>query len=185
MRNIMIDTETLGTSAGCVVLSIGAVEFDEHKIYTQFHIHIDPESCTDAGLNIDTRTVLWWLDQSKDAQNALLKGTTVPLTDALDQFSAAFNWEGVKVWCNGADFDFPILDAAYKAVGKKVPWKYWSKMDYRTLKNLVPKPIYEDLKFEPVVKHDAHADAVAQALTTQALLAWLSNLDAEKYSKAA
>jgi len=173
MQNIMIDIETLGTSSNSVILSIGAVEFDNENLGAEFEVYIDPESCTDHGLIIDARTVMWWLGQSDAARSELLKRKGVPLDEAILQLHQAFDWKGKQVWCNGADFDFPIIASACKAVGILEPWQYWSKMDYRTLKNLLPKKTYGELKVDATVKHSALADAKAQALTTINILKFL------------
>ena len=68
MSNLMLDIETLGTGPNSVILSIGAVEFDETGVISKFYEAIDPESCTDWGLQIDARTVLWWMDQNDAAR---------------------------------------------------------------------------------------------------------------------
>lgn len=166
--HLSIDIETLGTSSNSVILSIGAIAFDKHGVDTNFafEINIDPDSCAEAGLVIDARTVMWWMDQSDKARNKITGAKTVPLMTALSRFKDAFTWKGMTVWCNGADFDFPIISNAFKAVGDKEPWEYWSKRDYRTLKNLVNKDVYNALKVEPSIAHSALADAVAQAKTT-------------------
>ena len=173
MQNIMIDIETLGTSSNSVILSIGAVEFDNENLGAEFEIFIDPESCTDHGLVIDASTVMWWMVQSDEARGELLKRKGVTLDEAILQLHQAFDWKGKQVWCNGADFDFPIIAFACKAVGILEPWQYWSKMDYRTLKNLLPKKTYGELKVDATVKHSALADAKAQALTTINILKFL------------
>lgn len=173
MKNIMIDIETLGTSSNSVILSIGAVEFDNENLGAEFEIFIDPESCTDHGLVIDASTVMWWMVQSDEARGELLKRKGVTLDEAILQLHQAFDWKGKQVWCNGADFDFPIIASACKAVGILEPWQYWSKMDYRTLKNLLPKKTYGELKVDATVKHSALADAKAQALTTINILKFL------------
>jgi DNA polymerase III epsilon subunit-like protein len=164
-QGIMIDIETLGTKPGCVVLSIGACAFSDKGIGDQFYTCIAAESCTNWGLTIEPRTVLWWMDQSQDARDFITKGTHVELDQALDGLRAAFKWKGKNVWCNGASFDFPILTAAHDAIGKPVPWEYWATNDYRTIKNIVGRDVYDACKVEPTVKHNALADAVAQAET--------------------
>lgn len=170
MRNIMLDLETLGTQPGCVVLSIGAVEFDLKGITGSFHAHIDVKSSHKAGLTVDPSTVMWWLDQSKEAQNALLCAETVSLQDALEAFSDTFEWDNTQIWANGAAFDFPILEAAYRVTGCAVPWQFWNQRDYRTLKGLVSKEVFNSLRVPPDVAHDALADAKSQALTAIAIL---------------
>ena len=169
MNKIMIDIETMGTSPGCVILSIGAVEFDDTKIVGEFHVHIDIEDAVKRGGHLDPRTVLWWLEQSKEAQNAILEAKSKFLEVALLELEAAFDWEGKEVWCNGAGFDFPILKAAHDMVGRKLPWAYYNEMDYRTLKNLAGKDLFESVRVRPTLAHDGLEDARAQALTCMAL----------------
>jgi len=172
--SIMLDIETLGTKPGCVVLSIGAVEFSEKGLGKQFHVSINPESCTNWGLTVEPRTVMWWMEQSDEARKSLTSRKNNDLDVALDAFIGAYNWKDQAVWCNGANFDFPILEAAFAAVGKHVPWAYWSTNDYRTLKNIVPRDVYNASKVEAQIKHNALADAMAQAETAIQLLSWVN-----------
>ena len=174
MRHLMLDLETLGTTPGCVVLSIGAVEFDLNGIKGEFHAHIDIDSSTSLGLQVDARTVMWWLDQSKEAQNALLQADTFPIQDVLNAFNDTFEWKDLKIWANGASFDFPILEAVYKAAYRRAPWMYYNQMDFRTMKNLVPKNSYELLRVHPGTAHDALDDARSQALTLINIINWIN-----------
>lgn len=180
MRNIMLDIETLGTQPGCVVLSIGAVEFDNSGILATFHAHIDVASSHKAGLTVDPSTMMWWLGQSKEAQDAILQPDTVSLQDALAALTDTFEWGNTRLWANGASFDFPILEAAHSAVGVPVPWQFWNLMDYRTLKNLVDKKVYAQLHVKPDIAHDALADAKSQALTAINIMKFIEgDTDAE------
>lgn len=172
-ENIMLDVETLGTAPGCVILSIGACEFGEDGVGKMYYEMIDPESCVDWGLTIEPRTVMWWMDQNDEARKHLTQARKISISEALSKLITSFKWKGKKVWCNGASFDFPILSAGYKAVGMREPWEYWGQMDYRTLKNIVPPSVYESACVTATVKHDALADAVAQAETAIKLLKWL------------
>jgi hypothetical protein len=174
MNNIMIDIETLGTGPNSVILSIGAVAFNENGLGGEFEVHIDPQSCTDAGLEIDARTVMWWLTQGEAARKAITSGKQVPLLKALVGLKEAFEWKDVKVWCNGASFDFPILTNAYKALGGDAPWQYWAALDYRTIKNIVPSDVLRACKEQAGTDHDALSDAKAQALTLISLMAWIN-----------
>jgi len=176
MQNIMIDIETLGTRPGCVILSIGAVEFDNERLGKELIVNIDPESCTDAGLAIEARTVMWWLDQSDEARKALTSRPTVALDKALALLNAAYDFKGKNVWCNGASFDFPILEAGYHAFGAKAPWEFWNTMDFRTLKNLIDTKTLKKIRAEIVsnyTAHDALGDAKEQALTVIGILSFL------------
>ena len=171
MRNIMIDIETLGVRSTSVIVSIGAIEFDEQAIGRGFHRRVDIQSCLDAGLTVDASTIEWWMTQSNDARAVFdIKGD--PLDRVLDDFCRAFDWDNKLVWCNGMNFDLPILDNAFRAVGLRTPWPYYNGRDFRTLKNMFPKELVNSLRVEPKVAHDALDDARAQALTLQALLAY-------------
>lgn len=136
-KHTMVDLETLGRRAGCVILSIGAVHFDEYGVEDELYIVVNKKSCTEAGLHIDQDTLDWWEKQSPKARQVLKDAETeeaVLLADALETFGAFT--KGTKVWGNGADFDNAILYACYAAVGKDVPWPFWDSRCYRTLKNV-------------------------------------------------
>ena len=169
MSNIMLDIETLGTRSTSVILSIGAVEFDKASILGTFHKRINIDSCLRQGLTVDGRTIQWWMDQTGEAR-VLFQMPGEPLHDALVDFRNAFAWDNKAVWCNGASFDFPIIENALHQCGLQLPWAYYNTRDYRTLKNLVSRATYYSLRVRPAIAHDALDDAVAQAKTLQALL---------------
>lgn len=175
MRHLMLDIETFGTTPGCVVLSIGAVEFDMPRGITgKFHAHLRTASQIEAGLHLDVRTVEWWLDQSKEAQNELLKSERFNPIDVIDAFIDTFDWKDLRVWANGASFDFPIMKALFNAFGKELPWAFYNEMDFRTIKNMVGKGTYEKLRAFPTVAHDALSDATAQAQTLINIIHWIN-----------
>lgn len=163
---IMLDIETLGTRPGCVVLSIGAVEFDDGELSNHFSVHLDPEDAAAHGLLIEPRTVMWWLEQSREAQRALITAKRTPFVRGMMDFVKAFEWKDKPVWVNGASFDFPIVEAALEAAGVPVPWKFWDQRCFRTVKNLYPKV----KRVQPELAHDALSDAVAQARTLMEML---------------
>ena len=168
----MVDIETLDTRSTAVTLSIGAVEFDETGLGKQFYSPISIDSCLAHGLTVSQSTLLWWLDQKTEARATAFTGSEVTLEQALAQFELAFDWNGKAVWANGADFDLPIIANAYASIGFNVPWKFYNSRCYRTLKNSVPKPVYNALAVEPRVAHDALEDAIAQALTATKMLSY-------------
>lgn len=155
-RRVMVDIETLGTEPGCVILSIGAVEFDADELGREFYESVDVESCEDVGLEIDAGTLHWWLDQDDNAREVLTGGRD--LEDALRQFNRFLNGFD-EVWANSPTFDCAILEAAYEAVGFRIPWEFWELRDHRTLKEL---PGAAELEQEGT-EHDALDDARHQA----------------------
>lgn len=166
MNNVMLDLETLGQTAGCPILSIGAVFFDESGIGAKFHRHIDLNASLRKGFKVDSDTLLWWIDQSSDARKGVINGQKdcYPIKQVLTEF-AEFLEAGdvvssnVKVWGNGASFDNALLASYYKEMNMQLPWKFWNDKCYRTVKSMYPK-------IEMVrsgTHHNALDDAISQA----------------------
>lgn len=172
MRRIMLDIETLDTASTAVILSIGAVEFDDTTLGRRFHERIDIDSCLKHGLTISGSTLAWWMGQSNEARK-IFQAQGRPLDHVLIRLAAWVDWRQVKeVWANGSDFDLPIIANAFRAVGAgQQPWPYFIARDYRTIRKIYSKQVLDEATVEPIVAHDALEDAVAQALTLQALMA--------------
>lgn len=141
MQDVMVDLETLGTQAGCVVLSIGAVRFGPGGLGEEFYAVVSRDDSETHGLVTDADTLAWWQRQSAEA-SAVLKAAAsdeaLALKVALQQFR---KWVPARprIWGNGAGFDNPILAALYKKAGVPLPWKFWDERCYRTLKNMFPQ----------------------------------------------
>ena len=171
MRRIMLDTETLDTASSAVILSIAAVEFDDQNLGRRFHQRIDIDSCLKHGLTVSGNTIAWWMDQSAEARK-IFQTPGRPLDRILIDFATWIDWSKVdEVWANGSDFDGPIIANAYRAIGAgNPPWAYFKLRDYRTIRKMYPKDVVNKATVGPLVEHDALEDAIAQALTLQALL---------------
>lgn len=133
--HVMLDLETFGSKAGCVVRSIGACLFNPHSVgFTEtFYANIDHQSCIDAGLQVEQATADWWSRQDQAAQECLTTDLR-PLSVIAVTFKAWFRHHGAThVWCHGASFDVPIWEAAARAVNENVPWHYTKVLDTRTL----------------------------------------------------
>jgi len=63
----------LGTTPGCVILSIGAVFFDidSGKLGKNFYSIISQDSCRLVGLKVEQETLKWWNSQSVEAKKLL------------------------------------------------------------------------------------------------------------------
>lgn len=175
MKHVMLDNETLGTTASAVILSIGAVKFDlaTGKIDDDgFYASISIESNLDYGRRIQEDTLLWWLKQDAAAQQVFHEAKT-SLPDALTELSDWMGTDDLTVWSNGADFDIPMLAHAYSQVQLEVPWKFWNARCFRTYKNL---PGAKDIRVPALgVKHNALSDAYQQAQTVCAIHSALFN----------
>lgn len=175
MKHVMLDLETLGTTASAVILSIGAVRFDltSEKIDDKgFYASVSIESNLDYGRRIQEDTLLWWLKQEVAAQ-AVFHEAKVALPQALEELSDWIGDGDSFVWSNGADFDIPMLAHAFSQVQMEVPWKFFNSRCFRTYKNL---PNAKNVKVPFAgTKHNALADAYHQAQTLQAIHAALFN----------
>ncbi len=157
MNRIMLDLETMGTNSNAAIIAIGAVRFDK-KVTDKFYEVVTLQSCVDAGLEMDASTVMWWMDQSKEARDQF-KRDGIKLKFALFQF-AAWAGEGAEVWGNGASFDNAILANAYSKCGLEQPWAFYNDRCYRTVKSM-----NKDIKLKRVgTYHNAVDDAESQAL---------------------
>ena len=129
--DIMIDLETLATSTDATILTIGAVKFDpfgkdiEEPAMDSFYVKVDLDSCDELGLAVNDDTIAWWAQQSQEAQDEAF-GTEgrIHIRDAMEKLYK-FCWGAKRVWANGACFDIPICETAYRKLNKAIPWSFW------------------------------------------------------------
>ena len=166
--DIMIDLETLATSTDAAILTIGAVKFDpfgkdiQEPAMESFYVKVDLDSCHEIGLVTNDDTIAWWSQQSKEAQDeAFGEEGRIHIKSAMEQLYK-FCWGAKRVWSNGAAFDVPICETAFKRVGKAIPWSFWQVRDVRTAFDLGIDP-----KRPPVTAHHALQDAWNQAVGIQ------------------
>lgn len=161
--DVMLDLETLGTTPGHRVLSIGAVEFTPFGPAREFYLALDQEQQEQVGLLSDPATEQWWSEQSPEARTVLSEPKTATNV-ALQQFDSFLRSCGtpkeVRVWGNGAGFDQPILTEVYKRIGLGCPWLFYNERCFRTLKQLPKAPEPPERKG---VHHNALDDARYQA----------------------
>jgi len=165
--HIMVDLETMGSTPGCAIASIGAVVFDPLQPVTgaTFYRLVDLATCKSAGLTFDPDTIVWWLKQSAEARSELTGGGGVHIGQALQDFGQWWReQDGRFIWGHGANFDEPVLGAAYRALHISPPWDFWNARCTRTVYDLA------DVKPDRAAgtHHKAVDDAVAQALAVSA-----------------
>ena len=196
--SVMIDLETLGVSPGCVVLSVAAVAFDERGLSSlaprPFYREIWQQSCLDAGLKYDPRTLAWWSQQpergilARTAEHSHGEDGANRLHRTLTDLAAWWEDLETKAGCyalaygNGADFDLPILAACFHAKQLGAPWRPYAGRCYRTLKNLVPTMKIGDAPGNeaPATAHHALDDATRQARHCAELLRFLNTMTGVK-----
>jgi hypothetical protein len=135
--NVMFDLETLSTNYNAAIVQIGAVKFDTETgdIVDKFLINVSMRDTTAKGFHVDPDTVAWWNKQKPEALKSFMVNP-LTLEESLHKFTSWYGSESMMTWCNGANFDFPILTTAYKYFNMSTPWKYWHVCDYRTVVNL-------------------------------------------------
>lgn len=163
IEHAMCDLETLGTDPGCPIISIGVYGFHMHAdVSERFYMAVDLASCFEVGLRPNADTICWWMKQADAARAVFQDPQKVHIAVALDMLTLWVNSRPLTFWGNGARFDMGILEAAYKACGKQIPWKFWTEGCYRTMKNA---PAAKSTKLVRVgTYHNALDDAVSQAL---------------------
>ena len=160
MKHVMIDIETMGSQSQSAIVSIGAVRFDlkTGEIGERFYVNVDLQSCIDAGLIINSDTLMWWLNQNEEARKKITeKG--FHLNNALVTLSG-FITKDDEVWGNSARFDLGILSDAYNAVKLPIPWDFRKERCVRTLVAFAPE--VKAAEVNTGVAHDALADCIFQ-----------------------
>lgn len=179
-KHFMVDLETLGTTAGCVLLSIGCatVEYTngDWGVHSTFYHRINLKSSLDEGFAIDADTIMWWLKQDEDARKSIYDNEGLDVCFVLSAFNewvkaSELDIDNRMLWGNGATFDIGIFMKAYRMTGyseKQLPFiQDKNNRCYRTLKNVfshVPKPD------KTGTAHHALDDALWQAHHLAAIL---------------
>lgn len=178
--HIMVDLETMSTNPGAAILSIGAVEFNMVTGDTgkEFYCNVDLQSCIDIGLDIEAKTIMWWLKQSYEAREKLATTKGDLLQKALVDFGKFVEECGgqeVEIWGNGPTFDLTNLAIAYQKTSLAKPWNFSKERCVRTLVSQSPY-IKSVTKFQGVL-HDALADCHHQIKYCSATYRKIHRLD--------
>lgn len=159
MNRLMIDFETLDVAECPVILSMGAVVFNENGIVDCLFEKIDQHSCLDLGCTVSIDTLLWWEKQSDTAKKAAFGGTTNigyamgMLVDLYKKYDCG------EIWSKGAIADIRWANNILDKLSLEKPWKFWQEMCFRTYLKYSPK-----VDFQPAGEaHNALDDAVNQA----------------------
>lgn len=144
--NIAVDIETLSKRSTAAIIGIAAKAFSlgEHKAKegSVFKRAVDATSCAMFGMDFDNVTIEWWSKKPTAVKEQFSYGYSIgmalrELTDFVKDVKTLNGAEEVVVWCQGTDFDIPILRNAFVLVNndreeKTIPWKYLNVRDSRT-----------------------------------------------------
>ena len=143
MNHLMIDIETLGTTPGSIILSIGALRFDPVTGATgeDFYRQINPSLSEIYGFTASVDTMLWWMDQAPSAQAEAFGGQVDdpkhnPLIALRDFRDFVLCGLSASVWSHGC-MDIVLIEAACrKHHGVDIPWGFRQVRDTRTVYDL-------------------------------------------------
>lgn len=159
MKKLMVDCETLGIGERPVLLSIGAVVFDDAEIHKYFHVQIDIESAKAHGFSVDQSTLDWWDQQDPIAKKDAFSGER-DIQDALAALVRFYKVnECTQIWSKGSIADIRWINNALNYFDMRQPWKFWQEMCFRTFLEMSPRV---SVAFEGV-PHNALDDAAHQA----------------------
>lgn len=171
---IMLDLEWMGKPPNAAIIAIGAVAIcrDSLSVLGSINLPVSLASSIAAGCKVDADTILWWMQQSDEARKVFAdNGSAHKLSTALShlndfiklhEYDSPVTWRPLtKVWGYGVNADNAVIDFAYKATSVKKPWGFRVDKCFRTRMDDFPQSIW----VEYGTAHNAHDDAMAQALT--------------------
>lgn len=135
----VLDLETLAINPRAAIIEIGLVnvgmpECRYHKLINPKYYQHEP------GFVIDDSTIEFHRGLGiENAYDAACKEGIVNYTQMLDVIKdliCILPWESV-IWCQGTDFDIPIITNLFRFYGNDLPWKYSNVRDARTLIKLM------------------------------------------------
>ena len=132
--DLMIDIETLGICADCVIAQIGAVPFNATENGPQILFNISIESCCDLGLKTDASTILFWIKQSDTAiESVFFSRPRIHVKDALNQIQRVSETVE-RIWSH-ATYDFVCINTALRKF-TTAQMDFRKARDIRTLTDL-------------------------------------------------
>lgn len=168
-NDIMIDIESLDTSPNCVILTIGAVRFDPKGMGVVERLELRPtidEQTEQFNRVINEDTLRWWSEQSPEAlDEAMGDRDRVSFAECMETLYK-FCWNRRAVWSNGASFDIVAMESAWRNLGMRIPWPYYTVRDTRTLYEIAGVSL-KDKKYGTSTTHKAVEDAEHQAIVVQ------------------
>jgi hypothetical protein len=166
--HIMCDIESAGVRPGAIVTSVALVRFHD-EAHCAFNLSIPDQEAL--GLESDPATETWWAQQDTVAR-AMSLANPLPLASALPYIGQWIAWAAggtdFQIWCQGANFDCPLLEEVYRRAGLQAPWAFWQVRDTRTLYDLA---LINPKEYAVPPPHVALNDAIGQTRAANAALA--------------
>lgn len=143
--DITFDFETVSTAPDAAPMQLGAIvwnrdtELDTPFMDYAFNTSIDLRTCAVEGFSFDQDTIDWWSRQNDTSKQCVTKGECYAVDRAFQQFCGwieemkkKYEADTVCLWCQGQDFDFPILKTIARKFNLKMPVHQHYFRDCRT-----------------------------------------------------
>lgn len=144
--DITLDLETCSTAPDAAPMQLAAVVWDryatgEHPFLDDefFNVGIDLRTCVVEGFSFDQETVDWWNRQNETAKRNVSTDICYPVGTAFELFcdwfktiKQRYDSESICLWCQGLDFDIPVLKTIARRFGQTMPAHYHYFRDSRT-----------------------------------------------------
>ena len=142
-KHAVVDIETGGKKAGCIVFSVGITIFDGDKMNSfdelraqGIEVILNTKVQVDKGLAVDPRTMAWWAKQGPEAQKVINPDNPLDpekFYSLVESIGTPYSFSAMKWYARGPTFDMTILEAMLEKFGVSPPWKYWAVRDSRTV----------------------------------------------------
>lgn len=185
MKDIMVDLETMDNVASAAIVSIGAVQCNlaTGEIGEEYYRVVDLKGQQELGMTLNAETIYWWMDQSKEAREALLIIGKINLSAMCTSFSKWLlridpSGERLRLWGNGASFDNAIIRYAFRQCKQDLheSVKFWNDRDMRTIVGFYPRQLQEKWRrshYRRGTAHNALDDAKHQVVYCSDILSEL------------
>ena len=143
--DITFDFETVSTAPDAAPMQLGAIvwnrntELDTPFMDDAFNTAIDLRTCAVEGFSFDQDTIDWWSRQNDTSKQCVTEGECYAVDRAFQQFidwieemKKKYGTNTVCLWCQGQDFDFPILKTIARKFNLKMPVHQHYFRDCRT-----------------------------------------------------
>lgn len=172
--DIMIDIETLGTTADSVVLSVGVVKFSGDKILdSKEYILPSKYQINNLHRRVQVSTIDWWSSRSNNARKVLKdvqdsdkyyhsqphRSIEYICANILDHLVLP---DVRYIWFKG--FDMGVLSHLFTQLNLDMSgYDFRKEMDFRTIENLVKHtPEYQKFRKTITITHNAVDDCLNQ-----------------------
>ncbi len=120
--DVTFDYETVALGADAAPMQLAAVAWnrystEQHPFLSESFNHgIDLRDCVMKGLKVDQSTIDWWSNQNACAKASVLhlpaeylSAVIEDFLDWIDTLKETYKADKIFVWCQGMDFDVPML----------------------------------------------------------------------------